>query len=204
MKFKFLIVLLSLFSQVALADVSRDMLEQFLASTSSMKARFQQQLVDSKGFLLQESAGVFILKRPGKFQWDYTLPYPQQIVSNGKKIWVYDSELEQVSIRKYDQVLAGSPVVLLDQRKKLDADFNVNELGLVQGEYWVVLTPRSAENEFKQIEVGMRNRVLHTMKLKDNFEQTTIIVFDTMELNPELDDKLFEFVIPEGTDVVGG
>lgn len=188
----------------AYADVSRDMLEEFLNNTSSMKAKFRQQLVDNKGILLQESAGTFILKRPGKFQWDYQLPYPQQIVSNGNKIWIYDSELEQVSIRNYEQVLSGAPVILLDQRKKLDVDFNVAEKGLVRGQYWVVLTPKSADNEFKQIEVGMQRNVLRTMKLKDNFDQTTIIEFDNLESNPELDNKLFEFIVPRGTDVVGG
>ncbi|HEY9050238.1 MAG TPA: outer membrane lipoprotein chaperone LolA [Gammaproteobacteria bacterium] len=193
-----------LFGNVTLADVSRDMLEEFLNSTSSMKAKFQQQLVDNKGILMQESAGIFILKRPGKFRWDYQLPYPQQIVSNGNKIWIYDSELEQVSIRKYEQVLTGAPVILLDQRKKLDVDFNVSEKGLIRGQYWVVLIPKSADNEFKQIEVGMQRNVLRTMKLKDNFEQTTIIEFDNLELNPELDNKIFEFIVPKGTDVVGG
>lgn len=202
-KFLFTFLLCMSYS-AAFADVSRDMLEEFLNNTTSMKAKFQQQLVDNKGILLQESAGIFILKRPGKFQWDYQLPYPQQIVSNGNKIWIYDSELEQVSIRKYEQVLTGAPVILLDQRKKLDADFNVSEKGLVRGQYWVVLTPKTADNEFKQIEVGMQRNVLRTMKLKDNFEQTTIIEFDNLELNPELDNKIFEFVVPKGTDVVGG
>ena len=197
-------LLLCMTFSTAFADVSRDMLEEFLNSTSSMKTKFQQQLVDSKGILLQESAGDFVLKRPGKFRWDYQLPYPQQIVSNGNKIWIYDSELEQVSIRKYEQVLTGAPVILLDQRKNLDADFNVTEKGLIRGQYWIVLTPKSADNEFKQIEVGMQRNVLRTMKLKDNFEQTTIIEFDSLELNPELDNKIFEFVVPKGTDVVGG
>ncbi len=196
--------LLSLSFNTAYADTSKKMLETFLENTSSMKAEFQQQLVDNKGILLQESAGIFILKRPGKFQWDYSLPYPQKIVSNGKNIWIYDSELEQVSIRKYEQVLTGAPVILLDQRKSLDADFTVTEKGYSRDQYWLVLTPKSAENEFKQIEIGMRNNILHTMKLKDNFEQTTIIEFTNMELNPDLDNKLFEFIVPKGIDVVGG
>lgn len=191
------------FSLTAHAGQSRDLLEAFLSKTSRMTAEFQQNLLDQRGILLQQSSGTFTLDRPGKFIWNYAEPYPQQIVSNGKKIWIYDSELEQVTVKQYAQVLAGAPVILLDQRKNLDQEFIVSEEGLFDNQHWVILTPKSKDNEFKQIRVGMQNNILRTMMLVDTFDQTTIIVFNGISINPSLEDTQFEFIPPRGTDVVG-
>jgi outer membrane lipoprotein carrier protein len=186
------------------AGKPRDFLETFLKKTSTMQSRFQQKLLDQNGILLQQSAGTFTLKRPGKFSWDYVIPYPQKIISNGTKIWIYDTELEQVSVKQYSQMLTGAPVILLDQFKDLDIDFLVQEEGLIEDQYWLTLTPKTRDNEFKKITVGMTNQgVLRTMKLHDGFEQTTVIEFEQLNSNLKLDDKMFDFVPPEGTDVVG-
>ena len=137
------------------AETGIELLEKFLKKTTTMQAGFKQQLHDNHGFLLQESAGQFSLQRPGKFLWDYVRPYEQKIISNGIKIWVYDSELEQVSIKKYDQVLTGAPVLLLDKQQSLYQDFSVSELGKKAGLYWVSLKPKTAENDFKLIKIAM-------------------------------------------------
>jgi outer membrane lipoprotein carrier protein len=168
-----------------------------------MQSKFQQKLLDHKGFLLQQSAGDFYLKRPGRFVWDYVLPYPQKIVSNGEKIWIYDSELEQVTVKKYDQVLTGAPVMLLDQYKNINEDYQVQERGLVLDQYWVTLIPKKASADFKEIRVGIKNRLLKTMKLIDSFDQVTEIEFDNMQVNLNLSNSLFKFTAPAGTDVVG-
>ena len=196
------IVLISI-SGLANAGQATEMLENFLANTEGMQARFQQKLLDPGGLLLQQSAGNFMLKRPGQFMWDYTVPYPQKIISNGKIIWIYDSELEQVSIKNYSEVLSGAPVILLDTRKDLKEDFWVQDKGLVNNMYTVALIPRTSENEFREIRVGLIDNVLRTMMLVDAFEQTTIIEFEQMKINPVLDSALFEFVPPAGTDIVG-
>ncbi len=185
------------------AQPAVDMLNKFLNSTKSMEAKFQQKLLDQGGLLLQQSAGTFTLKRPGKFMWNYLIPYPQQIVSNGKKIWIYDSELEQVSIKPYSQILSGAPVILLDQQKDLQEEFVLKDHGVLDGVYWVSLFPKQTETEFKQIRVGLQNNIMRQMMLVDSFEQTTIIEFEHLKVNPELKDTEFEFEIPEGTDVVG-
>ncbi|HEX5638021.1 MAG TPA: outer membrane lipoprotein chaperone LolA, partial [Gammaproteobacteria bacterium] len=156
-------------SSIVYAGQGADALDAFLANTHSIEARFQQKLLDNKGILMQQSAGKFTLKRPGKFIWDYVLPYPQKIVSNGKKIWVFDSELEQVTIKPYNEMLSGAPVALLDQRKKLADEFIVSEAGNVQGQDWVKLSPRSAETEFTEIYVGMSKHNLKSMRLIDSF-----------------------------------
>ena len=198
-----LIGLVMLFPALAYADQGRQSLDTFLANTQTIEASFQQKLLDNKGILLQQSAGQFTLKRPGKFIWNYRLPYPQIIVSNSKKIWVFDSELEQVSIKQYSEMLSGAPVALLDQRKKIEDDFVITDAGIVQGQNWVKLKPRSADSEFLEIHVGMANGNLKSMRLMDGFGQTTSIEFEQMQINVSLEDALFEFKPPAGVDVIG-
>lgn len=196
-------VFLLLGSLAAKAEPGSNLLEKFLSKTRTLQAEFKQELHDNHGFLLQESAGTFSLQRPGKFHWDYVRPYPQKIISNGTKIWIYDSELEQVSVKKYDQVLTGAPVLLLDKQKPLDEDFTISDLGKQQGLFWVKLEPKSTENDFKQIKIAMDGERLHTMKLIDNFDQTTTLVFSSLQTNLKLSQDLFEFTPPSGTDIVG-
>jgi outer membrane lipoprotein carrier protein len=188
---------------VVYAGQGRESLESFLTGTQTIQARFQQKLLDNAGILMQQSAGKFTLKRPGKFIWDYVLPYPQKITSNGKKIWVFDSELEQVTIKQYSEMLSGAPVALLDQRKKITDDFVVSDAGHVQNQDWVKLTPVSKESEFLEIYVGMAKNNLKSMRLIDSFGQSTTIEFEQMQTNVPLDDALFEFRPPAGVDVVG-
>lgn len=188
---------------IGYAGQGQESLDAFLAGTQTIEARFQQKLLDNKGILLQQSAGKFTLKRPGKFIWDYVLPYPQKIVSNAKKIWVFDSELEQVTIKQYSDMLSGAPVALLDQRKKLTDDFVVTDAGNLHGQDWVKLTPRSAESEFTEIHVGMSKHTLKSMRLIDSFGQSTTIEFEQLQTNVPLDDAVFEFKPPAGVDVIG-
>ena len=130
-------LLLSSFNLLANELSTQISLEKFLDNTSSLSARFQQKLVDKYGFLLQQSAGSLSMQRPGKFRWDYILPYPQNIISNGRKIWMYDSELEQVNVRPYNQVLASSPVNLLDKNQKLDIEFVVSAMPKNHAQNWI-------------------------------------------------------------------
>ncbi|MFW2373432.1 MAG: outer membrane lipoprotein chaperone LolA [Gammaproteobacteria bacterium] len=193
-----------LFTSVSIkAETGSNLLDKFLLNTTTMQAEFKQELHDNHGFLLQESAGTFSLQRPGKFLWDYVRPYEQKIISNGTKIWIYDSELEQVSVKKYDQVLTGAPVLLLDKQKPLDEDFMVFDLGQQKGLFWVRLEPKATENDFKQIKIAMDGERLHTMKLIDNFDQTTSLMFINLQTNITLEQDLFDFVPPSGTDIVG-
>jgi len=182
---------------------SKIKLEKFLENTTSLSARFQQKLVDKYGYLLQQSAGSLTMQRPGKFNWDYILPYPQNIVSNGKKIWMYDSELEQVNVRPYDQVLASSPVNLLDNKQKLDIEFVVTDMPERDGQIWVKLIPKNSESDFKEMQVGLLDGNIKTMRFIDNFEQLTQIEFEQLVVNPQFEESKFEFITPEGTDVIG-
>ncbi len=202
-KISFILFLFSSYNSFVQARPADEMLEAFIGNTNSLVANFEQQLVDSSGLVLQQSKGRLSMQRPGKFRWDYTLPYPQNIISNGKKIWMYDSELEQASVRRYNQVLASSPVNLLDRNQKLDIEFKVEELSEDDGQKWVKLTPKKDEGDFKEMVIGLKNGQIKTMRFVDNFEQRTEIKFDKLILNPKFETAFFEFVAPKGTDVVG-
>lgn len=197
------ILLLSSFNCIAEETPTQKALESFLDSTKSLSARFQQKLVDKYGFLLQQSAGSLSMQRPGKFRWDYILPYPQNIISNGYKIWMYDSELEQVNIRRYNQVLASSPVNLLDKNQPLNIEFKVSEMPFNEGQKWLKLIPKDKESDFMEMQIGMQNGSIKTMRFIDNFEQQTEIEFEQLLVNPEFKVEYFEFIPPKGTDIVG-
>jgi len=196
-------LLLSSFNLLANELSTQVSLEKFLDNASSLSARFQQKLVDKYGFLLQQSAGSLSMQRPGKFRWDYILPYPQKIISNGRKIWMYDSELEQVNVRPYNQVLASSPVNLLDKNQKLDIEFKVSAMPEKHAQSWIKLTPKNAESDFKEMQIGLQNGKIKTMRFIDNFDQQTEIELEQLVVNPQFKENYFEFVAPKGTDVVG-
>jgi outer membrane lipoprotein carrier protein len=195
-----LLCLLS-FNVVAEDVMAIQQLKTFLENTKSLSARFQQKLVDEYGGLMQQSAGTLDMQKPGKFRWDYILPYSQNIISNGKKIWMYDSELEQVNVLPYDQ-LKSSPVNLLDNQK-LDEQFVLESLPFTENQYWVRLTPKSTESDFKKMLVGLQNGKIKSMRFRDNFNQQTDIEFEQLVVNPKFKKDNFEFIAPEGTDVMG-
>ncbi|VAW62168.1 hypothetical protein MNBD_GAMMA09-287 [hydrothermal vent metagenome] len=207
---KILCFCLLLISASALAEetppsdlTAQQQLEAFLNNTSGLSAEFQQKLQDQYGYLLQQSAGTFRMQRPGKFRWDYILPYPQNIISNGKKIWMYDAELEQVNVKPYSQMLASSPISLLDKKQKLSVEFNIESMPSDKNHQWVKLIPKATESDFKEMRVGLQNGKIKLMQFIDNFEQKTEISFKHLKVNPEFKDSDFEFIIPQGTDVVG-
>ncbi len=185
------------------ANTAKQQLQNFLQTTESFSARFQQKLVDQYGYLLQQSAGHLSMQRPGKFRWDYILPYPQNIISNGKKIWMYDSELEQVNVRPYDQILASSPVKLLDNKQSLEEAFDIEFMPEGEGQLWLKLVPRNNESDFSEMHIGLLDGKIKTMRFIDNFNQRTDIEFEQLLINPQYKAEHFEFVAPAGTDVIG-
>jgi len=198
-----LFILLCLVSATSFADEKSPLhqLESFLDNAQSLSAHFKQKLVDQYGDVMQESAGTLSMQRPGKFRWDYVSPYPQNIISNGKKIWMYDSELEQVNVRPYKQ-MKSSPVNLLDN-EKLDEQFELESLIFTENQHWVRLTPKNPESDFKQMLVGLQNGKIRSMRFRDNFNQQTDIEFEELLVNPGFKDSHFEFRAPAGSDIIG-
>lgn len=210
MKFNFKAFLISLALifccvQTVYAENTGDVqLKTFLKNSTTFKATFSQSLFDENGIELQFSAGIFSLKKPGQFAWDYEEPYPQSIISNGKKIWMYDSELEQVTIKPVDATLSNSSMVLLFSKSDLDKEFKIIKLDVVKGVSWLELISRKSDSEFNSILLGMKDNLVVSIKLVDGFGQTTVIKFTEISTSPSFDKNRFEFKIPKNVDVIGG
>lgn len=195
-----------LFFALAVAGVQageqpREQLRAFLASSQSLSADFKQVSIDEAGIPGQTSYGVFYLHRPGKFRWNYLKPFKQEIVSNGGKVWFYDEDLEQVTIKKLDQSLGSTPALLLSGDIDLEDNFILERQGVDGNLLWLKLLPKQEDSGFKYILIGLDHGILAGMELNDNFGQLTRIYFSKVKINPPLKESLFKFTPPEGVDI---
>jgi outer membrane lipoprotein carrier protein len=179
-------------------------LEKFLNKTQTIEADFAQVLRTYDGEVLQETEGQFYLSRPGKFRWNYKSPYEQIIVSDGERIWIYDVELQQVTVQKQSASLPATPMALLEDSSVLHKNYNVTPLDEQGGVHRLKLISKSGESDFAEIIVGLDADGLRFMQLHDQFEQVTDIVFSNMKTNNKLASEIFRFVPPDGVDVFGG
>lgn len=198
-----LLISLFLFSAQAFAGPAVQRLQTFSSELDTLRADFVQLLYDQDQQLVQRSHGKMLLKRPGKFRWDYIKPYTQEIVADGKSLWTYDAELAQVTVKAADTALGAAPISLLSERRNLLDDFLVKELGPREDLEWVELEPKIKDTDFTKIYLGLDEKTMRVMELRDNFGQVTQIRFDNVEMNIPLADKLFHFEPPAGADVIG-
>lgn len=176
-------------------------LKAFLGATRTLTADFKQVLINEAGDPVQTSYGVFYLQRPGKFRWDYQKPIQQQIISNAGKVWFYDPDLEQVTVKKLDESVGSTPALLLSGEIALEDNFIMEQQGEDEGLLWVKLVPKHEESGFKYVLIGLDNGSLGGMELSDNFGQLTRIYFSNVAINREIRQDLFQFTAPKGADV---
>ena len=194
---------LLLFPAIVFAS-SVDTLKKFVRSTQSARAQFNQSVLDKNRVPVQEASGTMQFSRPGKFRWDYAKPHPQQIVGDGAKLWIYDEDLEQVTVRKLDQALGASPAALLAGNNEIEKNFVLKDAGASGGLDWLEATPKGKETTtFEIVRMGFSNKDLQVMELRDYFGQTTVIRFSQLEKNPRLAPNIFKFTPPKGVDVIG-
>jgi outer membrane lipoprotein carrier protein len=177
-------------------------LRQFLAETVTLEARFSQVLLEGDSTRAQVSEGVFYLHRPQRFRWDYASPAPQLVVADGEHLWLYDPDLEQVTVRRLDDGLSGTPAMLLSGAGALEDSFRIGAAYREEGLDWIELAPLSDAADFAGVRVGFDKSRLATMELMDALGQTTVIQFSDVQVNPSLDPALFQFSPPPGTDVI--
>ena len=204
MKTVFLSLFLLSIAAISHAGEGRVLLDRFLNDTQTMSANFKQTLKASDGRLLQESAGEFYLQRPGRFRWNYTEPYPQEIVSDGEQVWIFDVDLEQVTVQKQGTGRDNTPMALLQNKQSLEQAFEIHERGSEGGLHRIELLNKKLDSDFDRVMIGLDSQGLRFLQLHDQFEQTTHIVFTDLKSNPELDSAIFKFTPPEGVDVFGG
>jgi outer membrane lipoprotein carrier protein len=162
-----------------------------------------QKVYDRKRKLTQEASGTLAFSRPGKFRWTYAKPYAQLIVGDGAKVWVYDQDLNQVTVRRLDRALGSTPAALLAGSNEIERAFKLSDQGEKDGLEWVEAVPREKESNFETIRMGFGFSGLEIMELADSFGQTTVLKFTALRRNPKLDATLFKFVPPKGADVIG-
>jgi len=182
---------------------SLERLSEFMSKTLSAEGKFQQKIFDRNRRLLQESSGTLAFSRPGKFRWTYAKPYPQLIVGDGARVWIYDEDLNQVTVKKLDLALGSTPAALLAGNNEAMRAFRLSDRGSKGGLEWLEALPRSKEGNFETIRMGFGPSGLEAMELVDALGQMTVLKFTSLARNPSLDPRLFRFSPPKGADVIG-
>lgn len=201
--FQLLLLGTALLAGNALAG-ARDELKSFASGLKGLDGQFTQQVYDAKGKLKETSSGRVAMSAPRLFRWEYAKPYPQLIVADGRKVWVYDPDLQQVTVRDQGSEEQNSPLSALIDPAKLDQQFNVKESGNADGLQWLTLTPKSeGDASFQSARLGFGKGGLSRMEVLDAVGQHTKISFSGWKRNPAFAATTFKYAPAKGVDVVG-
>ncbi len=184
-----------------------DQLAQLLGAMSSYRAEFEQVVLGQLGDVVQTATGTMHIERPGRLRWDVDEPYPQLVVADGDRVWIYDPDLEQVTVQPFASTVAGTPAMFLTDTARLDESFRVAaDPTAGQADRRFVLAPRNPDPSslFRTVTLTFSpDGLLTGLEVVDQLDQVTRMVFRHGRLNPVLDSELFEFEVPEGVDVIG-
>lgn len=182
----------------------RDRLEDFTRGLKGLEGQFTQRVFDGNGQLKETTSGRVAMSAPRQFRWEYVKPYPQIIVADGRTVWVFDPDLDQVSRRPQGTAEQDSPLAALIDPGKLDRDFIVEDGGNADGLQWVVLKPKGGEDPaFDSARVGLAADGVSRMVIHDALGQRTEIAFTGWQRNPAFAPEMFDFTPPAGVDVIG-
>jgi len=186
------------------ADASLARVDEFLGSLKTLSADFVQVVRGRDGQITSRATGTLSLSRPDRFRWDYRTPYVQTIVADGRRLWLYDSDLDQVTVRALEAGLGSTPAMLLSGAGSVADSFTGGPVETDGSWTWCRLTPRDRATDFELVSLGFNTKgELAAMELKDKLGQTTALDFSNVRRNVPLDANLFRFVPPQGADVIG-
>ncbi len=198
------LVALMLAASPAFAGARAD-LDAFTKGLKGLSGQFTQRVFDAQGKLKENSIGQLALSAPRLFRWEYVKPFPQLIVADGKKVWVFDPDLQQVTVRPQGVEEQNNPLAALIDPSRLDVQFVVKELGSQGGLEWLSLAPKNeSEATFRSARLGFGAAGLEKMQVVDNLGQRTEIDFSGWKRNPSLPSDTFRYTPPKGVDVIGG
>jgi outer membrane lipoprotein carrier protein len=184
-------------------DHGKQLVDEFIEDVESFSGSFEQVLIDADGEVIERTTGTLEISRPGKFRWSYVEPYEQWLIADGLNIWSYDVDLAQVTVKPQAAALANTPALLLsgsaDALDQFDYEGSYDETVTT----WVKLAPRNTDSGFLRMELGFIDDTLNRMVFFDNLEQTTLVEFRDVAVNGQIDPARFEFLVPDGVDVVG-
>jgi outer membrane lipoprotein carrier protein len=180
-------------------------LDDFLAFNSSAKtatARFEQQVFDRAGKAVEKASGTFAFQRPGKFRWVYDKPNKQVLVGDGVKLWIYDPDLAQVTVKRIGQAISSTPAALLAGKDDITALFTLRDAGTADGLSWVEATPKAQDTGFERVRLGLQGKTLAAMELHDQLGGRTMLRFLDLKANAPVAADSFRFTPPKGADVL--
>lgn len=190
-------------TNVAHAETATDKLNKFVATVSTFKANFEQTVFDANGALLEQAKGLLSIQKPGKFRWDYLDPYPQHIIADGERIWFYDVDLEQVTVKPQQETLSDTPATLLSGSSLPEEQYTFKNIPSEDGLSWVGMVPKGTDSNFQAVTLAFDKHGLQQMIMLDSFGQKTRLVFTQTIENYEFGNDEFLFTPPKGVDVVG-
>jgi outer membrane lipoprotein carrier protein len=199
-----LLLTVAVIASPAQAQDARARLDGFTRGANGLAANFRQQVYTQKGELGEESTGTVKMQVPRQFRWEYVQPFPNLIVADGDHLWIYDPDLEQVTVRQQSLEEQNSPLAALIDPGELDRQFVVKDAGTAEGLQWLELTPRKPDDApFERARLGLTADGLQRMEMFDNLGQRTLMIFSGWQRNPAFAAGTFTFKPPAGVDVVG-
>jgi outer membrane lipoprotein carrier protein len=180
-------------------------LDDFLAfnqATKSATGRFEQQVMDRAGKVVERGSGTFTFARPGKFRWVYDKPHPQTLVADGTKLYIYDPELQQVTVKRMDRAISSTPAALLAGRDDITSLFSLRDAGSANGLEWVEATPKTPDTGFDRVRLGLKDKQLVAMELFDQLGGHSSLRFVDLKPNTPVPPDTFKFTPPKGADVI--
>ena len=197
-----IVVLIALPLSTLSSSRGTDSLKTFFAQVKTFRANFEQVVLDEGLNPIEESRGRVAIKRPGRFRWDYEPPLEQLIVSDGDKVWIYDVDLEQITVRRLIDTVGKTPATILAGKGNISQNYIVQELGQYGTLAWVQMKPKPGNDGFYDMRIGFEEGKLRIMELIDGLGQTTRITLSDSVENSEMADSDFLFVPPRGIDVI--
>jgi outer membrane lipoprotein carrier protein len=192
------------YSTQSMANDAMQRLDDFFTKVTTMQANFTQEVHDEKGKFRQKSNGKVFLQRPGRFRWEYTSPDKHLIISDGGSVWIYDEDLDQVTVKSMKKTLASSPVGLLLNKQPVRQQFQVTPMQSTGSLDWFHLIPHKKDSDFTSMDIGIDQTGIKEMVLQDKFGQETAIHMNAVKIDPSINAKTFRFTPPPGTDVIKG
>ena len=199
----FSLLLWSLGLLAAPVDEAQQRLQRALKSLDSLQAEFRQTVLDEDKQVVSQSSGTVAIQRPGRFRWVYTAPYEQQIIADGKELWVYDVDLDQATVKPIESSLSTAPIMVLMKKQRVTDEFEIKPLGQRKYLYWLELIPKQKDMEYNRVFLGLDGDEIKAMELRDRFGQSTQIVFENPRYGVILPPGTFRFEPPPGVDVFG-
>jgi len=207
--FRFFVVLvfglwtLAAAGATATTDAGNEEVFRYFQSLDSFHAHFSQKVTGGDGTLIQDSVGEVWIRRPGRFRWNYAKPFEQQVVADGVKLWTYDAELQQATVKPISEVLSTTPAMLLAGSRQLADVVDVEAIGRKAGQRWYRLRPKHHDENLDEVQLVFEQDELHSIRVHDNFNNTTVIEFTDVRRNEPVADSLFKIDLPAGTDILG-